>query len=102
MKYAFVETHLRAYPLALACDTLGVCASGYHAWKNRTPVPRTLEQQRLLFLIKTIHNGLGGINDAPRIFAVLKAEHGYGGSGHAQLLRRVPPAAEHEWQGKLL
>ena len=80
MKYAFVEAHLHGYPLEWACHTLGVCVSGYHAWKNRTPAPRTLEQQRLLFLIKTIHNGSGGIYGAPRIHAVLKAEHGYQGS----------------------
>ena len=80
MKYAFVKAHLSGYSLELACNTLGVCASGYHAWKNRPPAPRTREQQRLLFLIKTVHNGSGGIYGAPRIFAVLKTEHGYEGS----------------------
>lgn len=80
MKYAFVQNELHGYPLLLACETLGVCGSGYHAWKNRAPAPRTLEQQRLLFLIKTIHNGSGGVYGAPRIDAVLRAEHGYEGS----------------------
>ena len=80
MKYAFVDIELRGYPLSLACETLGVCASGYHAWKDRPPAPRTIEQQRLLFLIKTIHNGSGGLYGAPRIHAVLQAEHGYDGS----------------------
>ena len=80
MKYAFVDTRLREYPLSLACETLGVCASGYHAWKDRPPAPRTLEQQRLLFLIKTIHQRSGGLYGAPRVHAVLRAEHGYTGS----------------------
>jgi putative transposase len=80
VKYAFVDTHLRAYPLWLACTTLGVCASGYHAWKDRAPAPRTLEQQRLVFLIKTIYHRSGGVYGAPRIYAVLQAEHGYTGS----------------------
>jgi putative transposase len=80
VKYAFVEHELRAYPLSLACASLGVCVSGYHAWKERAPAPRTLEQQRLLFLIKTIHQRSGGVYGAPRIHAVLQAEHGYTGS----------------------
>ncbi len=80
MKYAFVQNALCDYPLTLACETLSVCVSGYHAWKNRAPAPRVIEQQRLLFLVKTIHNGSGGIYGAPRICAVLQAEHGYEGS----------------------
>jgi putative transposase len=80
VKYAFVDVELRAYPLSLACETLGVSASGYHAWKDRPPAPRTIEQQRLLFLIKTIYHRSGGLYGAPRIHAVLQAEHGYEGS----------------------
>ena len=80
MKYAFVQNELHGYPLLLACETLGVCASGYHAWKNRAAAPRTLKQQRWLFLIKTIHNGSGDVYGVPRIHAVLQAEHGYEGS----------------------
>ena len=84
MKYAFVQTELREYPLTLACETLSVCASGYHAWKDRTPAPRTLEQQRLVFLIKTLYNGSGGVYGAPRIHAVLQAEHGYPEKGTSE------------------
>ena len=84
MKYAFVEAPLRGYPLEWACDTLGGCASGYPAWKNRAAAPRTLEQQRLLFLIKTLHHGSGGVYGAPRVHAVLKAEHGYPEKGTSE------------------
>ncbi len=80
LKYAFVQNELHDYPLTLACETLSVCVSGYHAWKDRAPASRAIEQQRLLFLIKTIHNGSGGLYGAPRIYAVPKAEHGYEGS----------------------
>ena len=84
MKYAFVQNELQQYPLSLACEALGVCVSGYHAWKDRAPAPRTLEQQRLLFLIKTIHNGSGGVYGAPRIRAVLQAEYGYPEKGTSE------------------
>jgi len=80
VKYAFVDTQLQGYPLSLACETLGVCASGYHAWRERPAAPRTLEQQRLVFLIKTIHQRSGELYGAPRIYALLQAEHGYEGS----------------------
>jgi putative transposase len=55
VKYAFVKAHLQNYPLSMSCAALGVAVSGYHAWQERPPAPRTLEAQRLLFLIKTIH-----------------------------------------------
>ena len=64
----------------MSCHTLGVSVSGYHAWKDRPPAPRSTEQQRLLFLIKTIYHASGGVYGAPRIYAKLKAEHGYEGS----------------------
>jgi putative transposase len=83
VKYAFVQNELRDYPLTLACEALSVCVSGYHPWKDRAPALRAIEQQRLLFLIKTIHNGSGGIYGAPRICAVLRVEHTNSvGKGH--------------------
>ncbi|MEO6022929.1 MAG: IS3 family transposase [Burkholderiales bacterium] len=84
VKYAFVQNELRGYPLLLACETLGVCVSGYHAWKDRASAPRTLEQQHLLFLIKAIYNGSGGVYGAPRIYAVRQAEHGYPEKGTSE------------------
>ena len=80
MKYAFVKAHLRSYPLSMSCATLGVAVSGYHAWRERPPAPRTLEAQRLLFLIKTIHHRSGESYGAPRIYAELKEQHDYTGS----------------------
>lgn len=80
MKYAFVKRELRAYPLSVACASLGAGVSGYHAWNERPTAPRTMEQQRLLFLVKTVHRRSAGLYGAPRIHAVLQAEHGYMGS----------------------
>jgi putative transposase len=80
VKYAFVLQHLQDYSLSLACETLGISVSGFHAWKDRPVAPRTMEQQRLLFLIKTIYHRSGGVYGAPRIDAVLREEHGYDGS----------------------
>ena len=67
MKYAFVKAQLQDYPLSMSCAALGVAVSGYHAWQERPPAPRTLEAQRLLFLIKTIHHQSGETYGAPHI-----------------------------------
>ena len=77
MKYAFVKAQLQGYPLSMSCATLGVAVSGYHAWQGRPPAPRTLEAQRLLFLIKTIHQQSGETYGAPRVYAELKEQHDY-------------------------
>jgi len=80
VKYAFVKAHLQSYPLSMSCAALGVAVSGYHAWQERSPAPRTLEAQRLLFLMKTIHQQSGETYGAPRIYAELKDKHDYTGS----------------------
>ena len=80
MKYAFVKAHLQSYPLSMSCAALGVAVSGYHAWQERPPAARTLEAQRLLFLIKTIHHQSGASYGAPRVYAELKERHDYTGS----------------------
>src|SRR3989442_10293149 len=64
----------------MSCAALGVAVSGYHAWQERAPAPRTLEAQRLLFLIKTIHQQSGETYGAPRIYAELKDKHDNTGS----------------------
>jgi len=80
VKYAFVKAHLQSYPLSMSCAALGVAVSGYHAWQERPPAARTLEAQRLLFLIKTIHHQSGETYGAPRIYAELRDKHDYTGS----------------------
>src|SRR5438034_1003120 len=64
----------------MSCAELGVAVSGYHAWQERPPAARTLEAQRLLFLIKTIHHQSGETYGAPRIYAELRDKHDYTGS----------------------
>jgi transposase InsO family protein len=43
------------YPVPLLCRVLGVSASGYHAWRNRPPSRRTLEEARLEVEIRAAH-----------------------------------------------
>ena len=80
MKYAFVKAQLQGYPLSMSCATLGVAVSGYYAWQGRPPAARTLEAQRLLFLIKRIYQQSGETYGAPRVYAELREQHDYMGS----------------------
>lgn len=43
------------YPIRFLCRLLGVSASGYHAWRNRPPSRRALEEARLEVEIRAAH-----------------------------------------------
>jgi putative transposase len=43
------------YPILFLCRLLGVSASGYHAWRNRPPSRRVLEEARLEVEIRAAH-----------------------------------------------
>jgi hypothetical protein len=40
VKYAWIERHRGDFPVSLACEVLGVSASGYHEHKVRSAQPR--------------------------------------------------------------
>ena len=80
MKYAFILAELLMYPLSVVCRVLGVTQSGFHAWRARAPSPRDHERDRLrtdLRKVFDIHRGRYG---APRLYRVLREQHGYCGS----------------------
>ena len=49
------------------CRCLRVSPSGYYAWETRSPSRRTLENTRLLKLIRAIHEDSRGVIGAPRM-----------------------------------
>jgi putative transposase len=57
VKYAWIEQHVRQYPLAALCGVLSVSISGYRAWKRGGEPTRTrLTDAQLLMLIRAIHD----------------------------------------------
>jgi len=48
MKYQFIESHRREYPVVLMCRELGVVRSGYYAWRKCLPGPREMANQALI------------------------------------------------------
>jgi putative transposase len=49
------------------CQVLGVSASGYYGWRDRTPSRRAVENAALAERIKAIHRASDGIYGMPRI-----------------------------------
>ncbi len=69
--YRFIEREKAAHAVATLCRVLGVSASGYWAWRRRTPAPRARADEQLTRRIRAIHQASRGTYGAPRIHAEL-------------------------------
>lgn len=72
VKYAFMNSHRREFRLRTMCRVLQVAPSGFYAWLHKPKSDRTIEDERLLVLIKASHLASGRIYGAPRIFLDLR------------------------------
>ena len=54
------------------CRMLGVSRSGYYAWLERPPSQRSVDDSRLLGLIRESHEASGRTYGAPRILCDLR------------------------------
>lgn len=55
MRYAFIRTHEPTYRVTRLCAALAVSRSGYYAWRVRPVSARTAEDQRLLPVLRQLH-----------------------------------------------
>ncbi len=69
----FIDAHRTAYPVTRLCRTLGVSPSGYYAWRQRPPSPRTWANQRLVSHMRVIHREVHETYGSPRMHAELVA-----------------------------
>ncbi|WP_088579080.1 IS3 family transposase [Burkholderia ubonensis] len=68
VKFAWIDTQCRQYPLAALCEVLCVSVNGYRAWKRGgTPERQRLTDAQLLTLIRTIHAEVKGAYGSPRM-----------------------------------
>ena len=74
MKYAFIATHKERHGVALLCRILGVSHQGYYKWCSgaQQRQERTLRDERLLKMIRAIHQVSKGRYGSPRIHQKLK------------------------------
>ena len=68
-----MKAHQAAHSISTLCRVLEVSASGYYAWTSRPPSRRSVEDTRLLELIRTFHRTSRGTYGTPRIHRDLRA-----------------------------
>lgn len=73
MKFAFIEEHLSAFAVALACQVLEVSRSGYYDWQKRPESNRARRRQEIAEKIHRIHQESRQVYGSPRVFQTLKA-----------------------------
>lgn len=74
MKFAFIKTHLQAFPTEVCCRVLNVSRSGYYAWRNRPESEREKHRRELGDRIAEIHQENRQVYGSPRIHRALKNE----------------------------
>ena len=72
VKYAFIKSHEKKYPISVMCTVLGASRPGYYTWRQGRVTPRLLRQQELLAEIKRIHQESRGTYGSPRILRELR------------------------------
>ena len=97
MKYVFIRSHRRAFPVSLMCQVLDVGRKGFYAWLNRPESPRRQENRRLLVEIKAAHQKSRKTYGSPRIHAELNANgHVCGRHRVARLMRHHGIVSKHK------
>ena len=69
MKYAFVRDHAAIFPVRRMCAVLDAHPSGYYAWRRSPHSARTLEDRRLMELIRQ------SWQDSDRLYGYRKVTH---------------------------
>ena len=68
-----MKANQAAHSIATMCRVLGVSASGYYAWQQRTASARSVEDAELLEQIRRFHRLSRGTYGTPRIHRDLRA-----------------------------
>jgi transposase InsO family protein len=74
VKFAFIEEHLREYPVDACCEVLEVSRAGYYAWLNRPASERAGRREELAVKIKLVHEENRKVYGSPRVCRVLQAQ----------------------------
>jgi putative transposase len=71
-KYEFIKAKQHKYNTRMMCRLLEVARSGYYAWLKKPNSDRSLEDKRLLRLIRASFAASQGVYGAPRVFLDLR------------------------------
>jgi len=67
MRYRFIETHKKVWPINVMCSVLNVSSSGYYGWTHRRPSRRALANDILDSHIRQVFSAHKQRYGAPRI-----------------------------------
>jgi putative transposase len=73
MKFAFIQTHRRIWPVGVICRVLEVTRGGFYAWQRRKPSLRQQRQEELTEKIRSVHQANRRVYGSPRIHRELLA-----------------------------
>jgi putative transposase len=76
MTFRFIAAKRTEHSISIMCRVLGVSRSGYHAWAQRPPSPRAVDDARLTARIRELFPKRRGVYGSPRIWLDLVIEDG--------------------------
>ncbi|QDU88946.1 Integrase core domain protein [Pirellulimonas nuda] len=76
MKHAWIKKHRDSFPVAVMCEVLDVSKSGYYAWVDRPPSPRTQRGERIRESVRRVHADSHGIYGSGKVAKQLAKEEG--------------------------
>jgi putative transposase len=68
VRYAFVARHRPVWPVSTMCRVLGVSRSGFHAWHDRKPSARSIDDERVTVRIRSFFALSDRTYGSPRIW----------------------------------
>jgi putative transposase len=71
MIFSFIQEHAEQWPVSVMCETLGVSAQGFYAWRQRPISQQQLRRDALLVEIRDAHVEFKQCYGSPRIHAEL-------------------------------
>lgn len=74
MKYNFIKTELYSYPLSLSCKVLSVSRAGYYHWQKRKVTQRSIEEEKVLEMIRKHHKQSHQRYGVLRIYRAIRKE----------------------------
>ena len=74
MRFHFIDSVRKAFPLYLLCKVMCVSRSGYYSWRNRGPSARDQEREQLIPRVKIIHKKSRSTYGKRRISEELQSE----------------------------
>ena len=97
MRYAWIDKHRGEHDVPMLCRLLGVCKSGYLAWRRRGRSQRSEQDEKLLVHIRAITAANDNNYGSPRVTRALR-EQGFtiGENRVARLMAQAGIRAKHK------